>query len=165
MTNLALGFRLFMCRARSVALLTTLPQIIHGSMLFCTILGAFRFRKSYIYESRDLSCQTHETDTGYDQTPLWLWHGGGGTGITIDGGLEKFKLGHCIEIVVHLRDCRHGTILSRGFELKKSRRSIDKKNNIYIEVQIWFFDKYDSEEDVIKNRCVERSSTFNKTLR
>ena len=43
---------------------------------------------------------------------------------------------------------------------REGGEQIDKKNNIYIKMQFWFFDKYDnSEEDATKNRRVEKEST------
>ena len=58
------------------------------------------------------------------------------------------------EIVECLRGYRHGLILRGLKKSAKSRRTEEGAliYKIYIAIQFWFFDKYDSEEDVTKNR-------------
>ena len=55
---------------------------------------------------------------------------------------------------------------SEGLESEANRgRNIDKKNKNYFEMKFWFFDKYDNEEDVTKNRSLgEDPSTFGRGL-
>ena len=71
-----------MCRVISDVFLSTLSQIIHGSMLFYIMLSSFKIKKSYI-ESQDWYCQTYEIDTGYETTNF-----GFGTGV----GLELLSM-------------------------------------------------------------------------